>query len=451
MIETDKVPSREQLQGAGILLVATLRASPKVPRLPAAVREIVGEMVNQLPPQSVAISARSRLGQWIAAAAVLESQAIWKPTWDLLTLLRERADRPDQQSRAVYAFLAARIGRVARVVGNIDDAELWYEEADALASRLPGSMQWVDAKPHALLGLCVINVGRGNYPRAAQFAQKVIRGAKSDTYRIQAYLVSALIARKQGHPHTALGFLWHAIDLLPATDSRRTDVLITMAETAADLGQPEAAVRARLAALARARTPRLAAAALGGLLTLSAEMTGEREEWFVRCLAQSAWGRALAERLDRPASRGLLLSATKSWLVDASHYGLSPDDQILMYLGAVRLALTISENVVLAEADWIEAALRQIEELARRHAFNERLFEHDALRKRLDERRAIAESARRSDDARTEAPTAIASPLGEPTRIFVRKSNVVRRSSAAATRLASETFRVALDRRALLR
>lgn len=436
---------RERLDGLGVLLVSVLRATTTIPRIPNAAKKIVDQLAQDLPPQAASIGRRTRIGEWIRATAVLESQALWEATWDLLTMLRERSASNTARARSQRAFLTARLGRVARVAGNIEDAEFWYREAFALSTRLPLAMRWLDARPHALLGLCVLNVGRGNYPEAAGLARRVVRGSPPGLYLIQAYLVSALISRKRGDPLRALEFLWKAIDRLPSRDGRRTEVLITLAETAADLHQPEAAVRVRLAALARARTPRLAAAALSGLLSLAATQPSENDDWFARCLGESAWGRSLSSKLGVATSRHLLLNATRDWLAGADRFGFSPDDRILMHIGSVRLALSCADLSAVETRNWIQQSLTTIEQLSTKHMFNERLFELDALRQQFAQVVEFTSAATTWGQRRPLAWVASTRPVLHP----VGAAGLG--SSRAAQRLIASRFSVAMDPRAVLR
>ena len=392
MIISEGAPKLEELRGVGFLMASALRASCSIPILPKAAKAVLLDFRDSLPPQSFGIPPRHRLSHWIRAAALLEAHALWDATWEVLTLLQERCAGNDPESRAHCALLSARLGRVARVRGELDDAERWYEEAYRLSGRLPKELRWIDARPHALLGLCVLNVGKGNYPKAADFARRVIRGEAPDLYLVQAYLVSALIARKRNDPYRALSNLWKAHDLVPRRDPRHTDLLITLAETASELGFLQAATRARLAALARARTPRLAAAALAGLLQLAAKLSPQEATWMTTTLSESAWGRSVAHRLKQPPSRFLLLVATQGWLADANRYGLSPDDQIFLYHGAIGLALTISSHGSPEHDAWIEHSLTTLEALVTRQMAHEWKFRLDDLRVRVQRFRVSCSS-----------------------------------------------------------
>lgn len=441
MISSPSV-AREQLQSAAALLLSVLRAARSLPSIPRAISNSIATSARHLPPQTASMRERSRFVSWIDAAAVLESQGLWQASWDLLHLLLELTgdDTADDVSRR--AFLHARLGRVARVAGNVEDAEEWYRDAYRISLRLPSDHQWDDARPHALLGLCILSVGRGNYAKGKSFAMRVLRAQAPALYQVQAHLVLALIERKQGRLNRALEMLWNAFDLIPADDVRQIDILITLAETATELQQPWAAVRARLAALALARTPRHAAAALSGLLAIAADMLEDRELSFVQNLEQSAWGHALSARFGAPPSREQLLIATQEWVANPDDYGFLPHDVIMLHIGAVRLALSMPDVVIRANIAWAEQALELIEDLAKRHSYNERLFELDALRSSLDEWQ-VQSAAKGSEVDRS----AVVSPREEG----ATRESTHRSSSHAVTRLLSEQFVVSMDRYTLLR
>ncbi len=439
MLSLQREVVREQLQGAAALLLSALRISQSIPALPEATREIIDAGTRDLPPQTASMGTRSRFARWIDAAAVLESQGLWQASWDLLQLLLDRCRSDTPMDGARRAFVHARLGRVARVAGHVDDAEHWYRDALQLSQRLPEAMQWSDARPHALLGLCILAVSRGNYAKGQSYARRVLNANAPDLYHVQAFLVFALIERKLGRSPEALTWLWRAFDALPVDDVRQIDVLITLAETALELQHPEAAVRARLAALALARTPRHAAAALSGLLAIAAHMHGSREVRFAQHLEQSAWGHALSTRLATPPSRAMLLRATQEWIANPEAFGLQPYDVTLLHIGAVRLALSMPDDVVRANLTWSERALDRVEELATRHAYNERLFELDALRGEFHARRARMTSEEvlaHEDDAAITREAAASTALSR---------------SRAVTRLVRERFPAAMDRHALLR
>ena len=439
MLSLQREVVREQLQGAAALLLSALRLSESIPALPEATREIITAGARDLPPQTASMGTRSRVTRWIDAAAVLESQGLWQASWELLHLLLDRCRSDSPTDAARRAFVHARLGRVARVAGHVDDAEHWYRDALQLSERLPDAMQWSDARPHALLGLCILAVSRGNYAKGQSYARRVLHENAPTLYQVQAFLVFALIKRKLGRSPEALTWLWRAFDALPVDDVRQIDVLITLAETAVELQQPEAAVRARLAALALARTPRHAAAALSGLLAIAAHVHGSREVRFTQHLEQSAWGHALSTRLATPPSRAMLLRATQEWIANPEAFGLQPYDVTLLHIGAVRLALSMPDDVLRANLTWSERALDRVEELATRHAYNERLFELDALRGEWRARHARMTSH---------------DMLAHPDRAEVAREEAASQAlnrSRAVTRLVRERFPAAMDRHALLR
>ena len=450
MIASFSPSDREQLLGIGTLLTSQLCVDRSIPQLSATVVDAAKPFLEALPVQAAAISPRHRIRRWIDIAAVFEAHGMWDVAWTLLTNLRDKSGGEDQTSRRHYAFLTARLGRVARVRGDLDDAEHWYREAFALSAQLPIAHRWLDARPHALLGLCVMNVGRGNYPLAETFATRVLRSSAPELYLVQAYLVSALIARKRGNASRSLSYLWKAYDLLPSRDPRHTDLLITLAETAAELGLTHAAVRARLAALARARTPRLAASALAGLLLIAAQTSPGADSWLVTTIARSSWGRRLSVRMRQNPSRSLLLEATQGWLLEAEQLGFSPIDMIFLYDGAIRLALSLSTDALPVGDKWISDGLSTLERLVTEQSAHEWSFKFDELRAQARVRCSAIPGTLPGVQpvAPVNGSTTFQGALAAPD--FSEDSPALTRSKALQ-RLAKADFRVAFDARAALR
>lgn len=442
---------REQLKGAGLVLASTLLASTNIPTVPSAPATYLAMLAADLPLQAVSISPRSRLGQWIRFSAVLEAHGEWSVAWDLLAALQARCRGSAPRSVARRAFLSARLGRVARVAGQIEDAEHWYREAIRMTNTLPQNLRWEDARPHAILGLSILSVGRGNYPRGARLAQSLLRkrAGVPSLYLVQAFLVLALIARKRSDPSAALTFLWEALDRVPHGDPRRTEVLVTLAEIAGDLQQPIAAVRARVAALAGARTPRVASAALAGLLQLLAEVRPSAVPEVARIILRSGWGRIVLDGVQEGDARRALLSVTRAWLDQSSALGLSPHDRVILEIGTLRLGCTLAVDDG-EPIDWADNTLSVIDRLASTHAFFERALEVDALRELVTTTRSALSTASDAGELRVRfdaSPVVVRDfpPTAESTR--ARES----RTTRVVTRLRRAQFRATLHPRAVLR
>lgn len=451
MATVSPLVEREELKGAGLVLVSTLLASTGIPMVPSAPATYLARLAADLPLQSVSISPRSRLGQWIRFAAVLEAHGEWSVAWDLLGALHARCRGSAPRSVARRAFLSARLGRVARVAGQIEDAEHWYRDAMRMTNTLPKSVRWEDARPHAVLGLSILSVGRGNYPSGARFAQSLLRKRASipSLYLVQAFLVLSLIARKRSDPSAALSYLWEALDRVPHGDPRRTEVLVTLAEIASDLCQPIAAVRARLAALAGARTPRVASAALAGLLRLLAEVPPSAVLEAVRIILRSAWGRIVLDGVKERDARRAMLSVTRAWLDQSSALSLSPHDRVMLEIGTLRLGCTLAIDEGMP-IDWADDTLSVIDRLSSTHAFFERTLEVETLRKLVAATRAALSSASVAGESRVGLDdrfiAARKGPSSAESALAVKSH-----STRVVTRLRRAQFRATLHPRAVLR
>jgi hypothetical protein len=346
---------------------------------------VTDRLLPHIPLQTGEIPADSTLAQWINAAAVLEAQGLWSDAWDILFILRERQNPQSESELANRAFISSRLGRVVRMLGDLSDAERWYQDAISLTDLLSPAERWGDARPQAMLGLSILEVDRGNYPRALRYATQVNKVRQEIPIHLHIALdqILALIYRKQKRHHNAMSALWRMYDAIPEADPLHIEVLIIFAELTAELRQPLAAAHARVAALARAKTPRLAAAALAGLLTLAASLSEETAEEFSAAVAQSHWGREALATIAAESYRHRLLQATQQWLGQRELLGFSPYDEVILTGSAIRLAIALAklERVVSKPIQsWVDQALARMDELSARHAFHERSFEAESLR-----------------------------------------------------------------------
>lgn len=157
-----------------------------------------------------------------------------------------------------------RRGRIARLAGALDDAVESYHEALRLTRRLA----WRDAWPNAQLGLANVEIARGNYPAAQRRMVGLLRrrDAVHPMYRVSGYQTLANTRRKRGDLLGALLDGWTAFDLLTPDDARRNEVLISMAETALDIGDADAALQAFTQVLEHPLPLRVEVAAASGVV-----------------------------------------------------------------------------------------------------------------------------------------------------------------------------------------
>ncbi len=384
------LPDRVTLQGVGLRLLAELEGAESLPPLPAVTRPVLDPLVEQLQPQIGLLGTDTTIRMWVNAAAIIEAHGFHDVAVDLVEGLRRvvTSGRTDDEARAFDAFLWTRRGRIARLAAQLDDAEQCYREALRRTPRQRTDLWWSDVVSNAWLGLSILAVGRGNYPLAQQEARKVLVSHVPPSQQVQAHLLLALILKKRGRFGAALAHVWQAFDLLPDTDPRRADALVTLGEIAAEVGEWESALHARLAALALPILPRVAVAALTGLLGVLAQPNLRANARAETIIAQSAWGRrVLAGRTEMTVvarAEGHAQDLLRPKLgIGTTGGGLTAHDQVVL---ALSLAELIAADERYSEAaEWLEFA----EMLAVRHGFHERQFQVDALRRAWSEQRAV--------------------------------------------------------------
>lgn len=389
MTTPDAPLDRSTLHGVGLRLLAELDGADTLPDLPGATTTVLDLFADQLQPQIGPLGADVRVRSWVNAAAVVEAHGFHDLAVDLIEGLRRVivGEHAADEARAFDAFLWTRRGRIARLAAQLDDAEECYREALRRTPQSRTNLWWEDVVSNAWIGLSVLAVARGNYPLAQQEAKKLLVPQVPSTQQVQGHLLLALILRKRGKPGVALVHLWQAFDLLDGTDPRRADVLVTLGEIAGEVGEWESALHARLAALAVPILPRVAAAALSGVLSVLAQPVSRTNEAAEVIIARSAWGqRVLAKRPERNTAARAEGHARNLLRPQADHVqpsvgGLDAGPGALTAHDQVVLGLSLAE-LIAAEGRYREANewLRLAEALAVSHGFHERQFQIDALR-----------------------------------------------------------------------
>jgi hypothetical protein len=373
------VVNREGLRGAVLLAYGELAGAEGLPVVPDCVQAAMRPVIERLQVPAASLPPDHVVYQWLAVAAAAESQGLFDESWDLLDALEDRVAEStlhDEPLRfRVASLVSARRGRVARMAGRHDDAEVWYAQAIRLARRCPAEDRWADGMPHALLGLAALASNRGNYPEARRLVQRVLAQSKvvHDCYLVPAHLIMQVICRKLGLMDEALRSVWEAHDLLTPPDARLPEVLNALGEVATEMNAPVPAVRARLAVLASAAAPRLAVGALAGVLSslvrLPADLRGRCEAE----IARSPWGRHVLSSRTEPTVSARLLGAARPWLDEADSRGLTPFDVVLLGLGLARMALLLGDRHYAAQVNAL------VLHTATQHGYHERVFESEAL------------------------------------------------------------------------
>lgn len=147
----------------------------------------------------------------------------------------------DAWQREVLAICWCRRGRMSRLWGLVDDAEYCYTEGFTLVEAQP----WRDARIAAALGLINIALARGNFPLAERRCTALLadpRACLAPAHGTAAYQMRAIAYRKRGRALDALLDSWRAYDLLGHADAFRAELVVTMAETALEVGDVPAAI-----------------------------------------------------------------------------------------------------------------------------------------------------------------------------------------------------------------
>lgn len=373
----------ERLRGAAMLAVASLQSSPTLPAVPVCIRREMRSHFSRLPPQFAGISPNSTLGIWLRISSVFEANGLIDEAWQVLRRLETLHIKDDHNTIAVRALVFARFGRVARLSGNLEDSARWYRKSFKIARTLPESMRWRDAAPSALLGLGMTYIGLGNYPRAESYLLKVFSRHKRihQIYRFHTRMALSLVFRKRSRLVEAASLLVDGLSEISRRDPRWPELVVASAEIATDLGAAEAAISGYLAVLAVANTPRVASAALAGLLIILSKLSESRRRHFVSTILTSGWGRHhlgdVCSTNAEPFNR--LLTLSQGWVDDSRRIGLSPHDQAILLRGIIMLGLRCGRQNV----ESIRLASEALQRLCERHQFHEFAYSLESLQLEL--------------------------------------------------------------------
>lgn len=441
---------REALQGLWHVLLGVLEERGPLLPVPEFAATHLAPHAERLPLTMTGRCAGDPVFDWISAAAVVESQGFLEEAWEMLNALEQRLDddtlvRSEAEREEIVAFLCTRRGRISRTSGHLDDAERWYREAMRRSARLPREVRWIDALPNALLGLAILQVGRGNYPEAQRTVLRVLAPSSlsPDFHRVQAFMLLTLILRKRGRHAEALASIWKAQDLLPSHDPRHADVLTVVAEVAVELGATVPALRARLAVLAFSSSPRLAVASLAGTLSL---LSGAPDPVRRQCeaeIARSAWGRHVLSQRSEATVSERLLSATMAWVADPPARGLTPYDVVMLSLAITRLALELGRLDVATDA------VNEAHALSVARGFHEWVFQAETLRASIADAASARATARASEAAAARSRQSVRTASGETAAGSGAAPQVTVVRGAALRRLLAFEHQQRLDGRAV--
>ena len=158
----------------------------------------------------------------------------------------------------------AQLGRAVRQLGAHDLAHGYYDEAIMVGYECEA----LDVVARALLGLGVMALTRGNYPKARELFERALVNADraNDPELIRSAhhgLFNCALA--SGDLDSALVHGWNVLRLCIAPDSR-AEALVNMAEVCRLTGEHDAALRVYSVAMEWTSQPRVRAHALGGAL-----------------------------------------------------------------------------------------------------------------------------------------------------------------------------------------
>ena len=178
----------------------------------------------------------------------------------------------DYMSPREHGLVFAEQGRVARLLGDLEQAEELYDQAAQIGDRT-GILELTS---RAALGKGVLARIRGNYPRAKLLFQKGLALAGEGGHRDltafahQGLLIAATVA---GDADTALVHGWAAYTHVYGDSTLQAEMLINLSHVALSAGYPSAAQHGFLSALTMTESLRVQLPALGGMATSAAHQS----------------------------------------------------------------------------------------------------------------------------------------------------------------------------------
>ncbi len=233
------------------------------------------EALRTLPPQMSDPMRATAFGYWMGVAALAELARDVPLARMVLNALESRISDDTELHRTstrgtmtpstppaweMRGMIWARRGRLSRLAGHLEDAEECYREA----ARIGRKQRATEALAQAQIGLALLAAMRGNHPAVLRRCRALLAHHPDlgSLYRVPVHQLIALSARKKGRFSEALRNVWYAFESLDQADFRRSELVLSMAEIAEEVGDGAAALHAfetvlHAATHARIRTPAL--------------------------------------------------------------------------------------------------------------------------------------------------------------------------------------------------
>lgn len=372
---TRSAPARvdDDYLGALVLAAADLEHCSSLLAPRAAVVSSLASAIDTLPPQWVYLDSQEPFARWLLLATLAEHWGA--PTLASLMLTQlERIIRADSgnlrlrsmkaPTREYVALCWTRKGRIARTMGHLGDAVVWYQQAAALVSaRVPR-----DALPQASLGLAALAMNRGNIPAVERQLRRLMRrsAALPSLYQIPAHHLMAVVNRRRREFIDALLHVWAAFDLLDGSDFRREQLVGTMADIALEAGDAEAAAQGFSIVLSSSVGPMVRAPALYGAVRARIQQLGAHPDHH-----------SSAVTFVRRAREDAILAALAREVHTLQAMTLAPTESVLVFLASAEIAATRGA------LDAAEQALESAAMLADAVGLYDRQFHIEEVRTRV--------------------------------------------------------------------
>lgn len=176
----------------------------------------------------------------------------------------------------------AQRARIRWKLGDVEGAELRYRRVERTGRRLLDE----ELRIRAWLGYCALAQQKGNYPALRRWCLRVHRSATARGWgRLAAVAENGLMACEAtaGNLDAAVEWAWRAYRHVAGDPHAESEVLQNLGYLLLLLGRPHPAKTALVAAIQRARVPRIIVPALGNL-ALAAAADGDRVtlDWAAR-------------------------------------------------------------------------------------------------------------------------------------------------------------------------
>lgn len=354
-------PGTRQIAARLAFLAAKLELVDSLPDVPQEIVADLDEAVARVPNQLRNIGREHRALSWLQLAALGEFTGLG----GIARILVDQIARLAGGDSELLAICECRRGRIARLAGDLEDAEYHYRDALHRTRALPLRDAW----PLAMSGLSNVHIDRGNFPAAQRCLERMLAAGDGihASHRRNAWMGLTLVRRKRGAPLEAMLCAWNAFDLTQEGTPERTELLVTLAECSTEYGDYHAAANGFLQAYRAATSTRVRIAAITGL---------------VRSLSRFAGNAGTRSPLERSASHGATLREALDALDSLLATPLAPQEHALALIARVEAWMVSGPNRenVAQVTQWIELARR----LSGDHGLHEYQFRVDELASHVD-------------------------------------------------------------------